>query len=299
MADPRISVVTVFFNRAPLVAETLASLLAQTHPDYEIIVVDDGSTDGTWDAISQFHDAKLHCIRQENQGFTAAIDAAVRTARGSFIAIHGSGDISLPNRLERQAKALAESGAGVASCLVRTSRGVYRPPGWDGEGLQPLLATVLKQNPFSHGEVMFRKELFLAVGGYRRFFTFSQDRDLWLRMGERADYVVVPEILYERRDPPGSVRLSPDKTILQKRLSAVAVKSAMSRLAGQGDPVETAFSSALTAPSGDLALAATLGRLALSALRRGRFVHAWQFVQAACREIAARLPARTYAAVSI
>src|ERR1700749_4123369 len=124
MPKPLVTIVSVFHNRGAEVERSVNSLLAQTYTPLEIIVVDDGSTDDTALRLRAFADPRLSVRIQPNQGFTRAVDAAVRSAKGSFVAIHGAGDISLPQRIEQQARVLAEHPeVGVVGCLIENETG--------------------------------------------------------------------------------------------------------------------------------------------------------------------------------
>ena len=231
MRAPSVSIVTIFHNRATSVGESIGSLLAQEHADIEIIAVDDGSTDDTLAQLRAIVDPRLTVVAQTNIGFTRAINAAIARTHGQYIAIHGAGDISLPTRIARQAAILdARPDVGVVGCHVRNDAKlgpgsyVVRPQ----EGL-PFFQTLLDRNLFTHGEVMFRRDLFDRVGGYREVFSFAQDRDLWLRMSQHMDYAIVPEILYLRRRFPDGVSSDPNKLLLQAYASDFAVQLAAAK----------------------------------------------------------------------
>ena len=107
---PLVTAITVFYNREAHVAQSVESLLAQDYPNLEILLVDDGSKDGTLDALQAYEsDLRVSVISGRNQGLVGALRAAIAQAQGSLIAIHGSGDISLPNRLSRQVEALGRA----------------------------------------------------------------------------------------------------------------------------------------------------------------------------------------------
>ncbi len=107
---PRVSVVIPAFNRAALIGETLASVLAQTYRDFEVIVVDDGSTDDTPTILAEYErDTRVRVIRQTNQGQGAARNAGIGAARGEYVAFVDSDDVWRPDKLERQLDLLVES----------------------------------------------------------------------------------------------------------------------------------------------------------------------------------------------
>ena len=222
--NPKVSVVSVFYNRGALLDETIACLLAQTLADIEIIIVDDGSTDGTAAKLHAVDDPRVRAILKTNTGFVRSMNEAVSLARGEYVAVHGSGDYSYPARLERQAAFLdANPEVGVVGCRWRAPNRDIGPVSDVERG--PMRALMLQRNPFTHGEVMFRRSLFERVGGYREAFRFAQDRDLWLRMGRLCDYAVIPELLYERRFLDDGVSRDWQKLLLQKKLSQFAVQA--------------------------------------------------------------------------
>lgn len=221
---PKVSVVSVFYNRGTLLDDTIACLRAQTLRDIEIIIVDDGSTDGTAARLRTVADPRMQAIVKPNTGFVNSMNEAVRLARGDYVAVHGSGDHSFPARLERQAAFLdANPEVGVVGCRWRAPNRDIGPVRDVERG--PMRAVMLQRNPFTHGEVMFRRSLFERVGGYREAFRFAQDRDLWLRMGRLCDYAVIPELLYERRFLADGVSRDWQKLFLQKKLSQFAVQA--------------------------------------------------------------------------
>lgn len=102
MPSPLVSVLVPCYNAAPWLEETLRSALAQTHPNIEIILVDDGSTDGSADIASGIVSEKIKIIRQANSGQSAALNLALRNARGEFIQYLDADDVLAPDKIERQ-----------------------------------------------------------------------------------------------------------------------------------------------------------------------------------------------------
>lgn len=224
-AGPKVSVVSVFYNRGVLLDETVRCLLAQTLGDIEIIVVDDGSSDDTAARLRAIDDPRIRALIKPNTGFVNAMNQGVAMARGEYVAVHGSGDYSFPDRIARQAAFLdANPAVGVVGCRWRAPNRDIGPVGAVERG--PMRAVMLQRNPFTHGEVMYRRALFEQVGGYRELFRFAQDRDLWLRMGRHCDYAVLPDVLYERRFLDDGVSRDGHKLFLQKKLSQFAVQTA-------------------------------------------------------------------------
>lgn len=265
-----VSVVTVFHNRARHVAASVGSLLAQTHDSLEIIVVDDGSSDGTATELRKLHDHRLDVRVQENTGFTIAIDRAVRSAKGDVIAIHGSGDISAPTRIKRQLAALeAHPKVVVAGCMVTNEASELRLPTSNRVlGTAMDFTELLQTYPMTHGEAMFHKPLFEQVGGYRPFFQLGQDYDLWLRMAEHGSFLTVPEPLYRRRQFENSINTNALKLMAQAHYGDFAKQCAVIRERHGYDPLER-FGNAgalMARPSSELS--SKLGSMGLKELLR-------------------------------
>lgn len=224
---PLVSFVSGFYNRASMVERTVASMAGQTYPNVEIIIFDDCSTDGTADELdrmaSQYEGLKV-IHHPENIGFAAGIKQAVAASKGSLIAVQGSGDVSDPKRIEKQVSLLLSRpqvglvGSFYANLLEET--GSFRIRSKSANGYSK--ADLLRANPYTHGEVMFRRETYDVAGGYRTEFKFSQDYDLWLRMIDHAELATVEELLYTRFVQFSGVTYTPSKSVLQGSYSLAA-----------------------------------------------------------------------------
>jgi glycosyltransferase involved in cell wall biosynthesis len=110
MSPPFISVVMTTYNHEKYIAEAIQSVLSQTYPDFELIIVNDGSTDGTEQIIESFTDERLIYFSQPNAGPSAAANRGVRAAQGEYIAFMSGDDLCYPTRLERQHSCLSAAG---------------------------------------------------------------------------------------------------------------------------------------------------------------------------------------------
>lgn len=208
--SPKVSVVCAWYNRADYIRDTLDSLLAQDFDDYDITLVNDGSRDPrVREILDSYSDPRLTVIHQENTGFVGAIRHAIERSGGEYIAVMGAGDVALPARLRMQAAFLDAHpdhvgvGCGIRERAV-DAHGTPGPArdlnlaGRTGITHADVLSRI--HSPFTHGEVTYRRAAYEAVGGYRPFFRFTQDLDLWCRMSRTGGtYAVLPEVLYERR----------------------------------------------------------------------------------------------------
>ncbi|GAA4319412.1 glycosyltransferase family 2 protein [Compostibacter hankyongensis] len=224
---PRVSVICGYYNKEDEVDRSVGSVLNQSFQDFEFIVFDDCSTDATFDRLTKYGaDSRVRLVRYEkNIGFVKGMIRALSVAAGDYIAIHGAGDISLENRLERQVAMLDEHHDAVAASSFHVNidpkngkRELARLP----ETL--VMTDFLKINPISHGGVMFRRDAYLSCGGYSESFVYSQDLDLWLRMSRLGCIKVVQELLYERIVQFDGVSFKPDKFVRQVRYAYLARK---------------------------------------------------------------------------
>jgi glycosyltransferase involved in cell wall biosynthesis len=233
-----LSVVMAVYNGAAQVDATMRSIDAQTFRDYELIVVDDGSTDGTGEKLREWasRDARIRVLAQENHGLTRSLIRGCAEAAAPLIARHDCGDTSAPDRFARQVQLLErERDVVLVSCTTRVvgpeGEHLYESRG-DGEEIRRSLlhdgGRALHGIPH-HGSAVFRRDAYLAAGGYRAEFRFAQDLDLWVRLAARGRIAVLPEALYEARFEPGAISAS-------RRPQQVALTHVIARLRDGGDP---------------------------------------------------------------
>ena len=193
----RVSVIIPLFNKAPFIERALRSIAAQTFADLEIIVVDDGSTDGGLRIVEQFTDSRLRIVRQENAGPGAARNRGLREARGEFVAFLDADDEWLPEYLAQSLHSLDEPGvnaAAVASGYFGHPAGVASEEMWRRRGLrngemrlraetQPSLAIALLAY-MTPCTTVARTEVLRKLGGFyeRDRCAYGEDAHLWLKL---------------------------------------------------------------------------------------------------------------------
>lgn len=198
--------------------EALDSLL-QESGDFEVMVVDDGSTDATPEILRSYADERLRVVGQGREGLVAALNRGLRETQGATVVRMDADDVSLPSRLERQQSVLeADERIGLVGCGVETMDGEGRATGsWllpeDDAGLRRRL---LLRNPFAHGSVAIRRAALDAAGGYATDFGANEDYDLWRRIAREWRLAAVPEVLYRYREHPAAVT----KTDVGERVEA-------------------------------------------------------------------------------
>lgn len=208
---PRVSVIMPAYNCQRFVREAVSSILAQTFRDFEFIIIDDGSTDGTTRELTTLAtgDSRVRLVSRPNTGYTKAINEAMSLATAPLIARMDADDISLPERLALQvAKFDAEPDlvllGGSFTFIDDAGRQIRRftPPA-DHAELDHLAFT--GGNPFCHPLVMFRRDAYDRVGGYDSAFEPSEDIDLWLKLAEVGRVSCLPDLLLLYRQHAGSV----------------------------------------------------------------------------------------------
>ncbi len=242
-AAPRVSVVMIVRDGETYLREAIDSILRQTLDDFELIIFDDGSSDGTAALLQETAraDPRIRALREERPGvgLSAALRRACAGARGIYIARMDADDVSLPDRLDRQVRFLeVHPEVAVVGSAMRCMNGsrlladVLRYP----EEAADIGATLPRVNCIAHPTVMMRREVYAAVGGYRRPFLHAEDYDLWLRIAERHDLRNLPDPLLHYRFHEGQVTATciPEQVI--HTLGAQA--AARMRRSGRTDPAE-------------------------------------------------------------
>jgi glycosyltransferase involved in cell wall biosynthesis len=215
MSAPAVSVVMPAWNAEATVARAVRSIQAQTLRDWELVVVDDGSSDGTAGVVGAIaaEDPRVRLIRAEHGGIVAALNRGLAEARGPLIARMDADDESLPTRLAKQLALLAsEPELGLVACLVahagepgRETTGYALHVDWLNEQVTPEAIALHRfiESPLAHPSVMFRRKLVDELGGYEAG-PFPEDYELWLRwLDAGVKMAKVPETLLVWHDPPG------------------------------------------------------------------------------------------------
>jgi len=201
---PKVSVLMSVKNGERWLREALNSiLLLQTFTDFECLVVDDGSTDGTARVLKEYanHPAIRYLIR-EGRGLAVSLNELARASSGEYLARQDADDISRADRFAKQVAFLdAHPDIGLLGTWALQIDAAGRPLGeerWN-TGDQELREYLPRVNPFVHTSVMMRRSVFEQVGGYDESFRVAQDYDLWLKMSRVTQMAILPEPLVLRR----------------------------------------------------------------------------------------------------
>ena len=238
-SSPLVSVLLCTYNDKSWLLNAVQSILSQQSVNLELILVDDGSTDGGVDEIEGMNDPRIQIIKKKNTGLTDSLNHGLAFCEGDFIARQDADDRSLPMRLKKQVEyMLRHQDVGVLGCASQIIDE-------DGDELQSLsypqnhaelLEKHITSNQFIHGSLMMRHELLNEISGYRNEFVYSQDYDLTLRAQEVCKVENLAEVLYQSRF--GGQRISSEKVNEQKACANMARHFAKQRRNGKKDSIQ-------------------------------------------------------------
>ena len=239
---PRVSVVMSVYNNEAVVGQAVESILAQTFGDFEFLIVNDGSSDGSA-AILDDHarrDPRIRLFHRANRGLIACLNFMIGEARGSLIARMDGDDVSLPERFARQVAYFdAHPACGVLGTNTNeldevgtvTACTDFHP--FDHEA---IVAALGQASPYCHSSVMMRRDAVVGVQGYRAAYRHCEDYDLWLRLSERVEMANLPDRLQLYRRSPGQV--SNRHVVALQTGAAIARIAHEYRQTGRADPTE-------------------------------------------------------------
>ncbi|RJP72846.1 MAG: glycosyltransferase [Candidatus Abyssobacteria bacterium SURF_17] len=219
------------YNETQYLRSAIDSVLAQTFPAFEFLIVDDGSCRGTKDILATYTDRRIRVfVNRTNIGLTRSLNLAISQARGKYITRLDSDDISYPSRLQRQFEFLEThpdySFVGTQCAFLDPEgriRQISKYPCSDEE----IKKYVWKNSPFSGASVMCVKHDLVECGGYRELFQYAQDYDLWLRVTEKFNVANLADVLYGIRYHRRSITLQ--KFFLQSNFAELARRFALMR----------------------------------------------------------------------
>lgn len=283
----RISVLMAVHNGERFLREAVDSILGQTFADFEFIIVDDSSTDGTEVILNGYHDPRIVRLRNEtNLGLTKSLNRGLAVARGEYIARMDADDVSDPSRIEKE---LAEiegdvDTRAVFSCFRRIDAAgqviqdvpVYLSP-------EAIYLELFFNNCLLHGTILIEKEFLQCAEGYNESIESAQDYELWTRLKSRARLVMLPEILYSYRDHQEAV--SHNKAEVQERFFLKQLRANLNALTdGQSREWDDDFINVLRA----------VGRKAIQKLDRDKAEAALDgLLSRICREMPAFLDGKS------
>lgn len=226
---PLVSVIMAAYNAERFIARAIASVLKQTYARWELIVVDDGSTDGTAEVVRGFSNEHIQYLRTANRGPSAARNAGIDAARGEIVAFLDADDLWFPEKLAAQVSAMeADPGAGLCYTRVRTIDEAGRAIATPRHSRAALpegdcLDRVLVRNLTVTSSVILRRAALDRAGRFDENLLGPEDWDLWRRVAVHYRFLRVPRILAAYRMTGGTV--SGRHNVMNRNVQAVIERS--------------------------------------------------------------------------
>ncbi len=223
----KVSVVMAVYNGETYLREAIESILKQSEKNFEFIIVDDGSKDGTATIIEEFKGNDMRIIAltvKHNMGLVYCLNKGISIAKGEYVARMDADDISLPHRFERQLSFMKETGISIcgawAEAINASGDKLYTmtyPP-----KAEEIKLFSIKHNPFIHSTVMIRRDVLNDVGGYSKMFKHVEDYELWTRILYKYVGGNISEVLLKYRIH--------EKQITSERRRVMLVKGVLVRI---------------------------------------------------------------------
>jgi glycosyltransferase involved in cell wall biosynthesis len=202
-ATPKVSVLMTCYNAASTIEESVSSIIAQTFSDWELVVVDNFSTDNSLTVVKNLNDDRIRIFAlDKNHGRTPALSIALENAHAEFVAILDADDISSQDRLQQQFDFLTNN----PNILVVGSwyRNIDQHGNLINEVRTPttsvdVMRRMASDNPIVNSSAMFRKQSAQLVGGYNQKFLYAQDFALWLALASIGELAILPKFLTDIR----------------------------------------------------------------------------------------------------
>jgi len=201
LKNMKVSVIIPVFNRPVMVLKAIDSVLNQTWKELELIVVDDGSTDNTFNVIKSIKDDRLKLLHQEHKGVSAARNYGIKESCGDFIAFLDSDDYWLKEKLEKQMSIMLKD----KDCLLIHTEEIWfkngrrhNPKEKHKKREGDIFEQSLKLCSMSIGTILVRRKVFDLIGVFDESFTVCEDYDLWLRFTAFFNVRLIPEPLVVR-----------------------------------------------------------------------------------------------------
>ena len=240
--NPAISVILPVYNAEAYVREAVESILAQNFTDFELIAINDGSTDGSGAILRELaaRDTRIMLVERPNGGLVLALNDGIESARADLIARMDADDVAMPERFALQyARMVEEPELAVLGSFIRVMNKAGNIIRLGEYPLTPKAAACCLERgcPVIHPAVMMRRDAVLEAGGYRKAFPHAEDYDLWLRMSDLGYAIAnLPQLLLNYREHGANVTAVHWEA--QKRSGILAHLAHRVRKAGLPDPFD-------------------------------------------------------------
>lgn len=213
--DITVSVLMPVYNGEKYIRKAIDSVLGQTFQNFELVIINDGSTDGSIDIIKSYNNNRIKLFHNDkNRGLIYTLNYGLEKCRGKYIARLDCDDISKPNRLEKQYQFMIENPDIV---LCGTWAEIIDENGKTAEERKTEINNLMlkfrlfKGNPFTHSSIFFKKDTIIELGGYNEKYIHAEDYEMYTRIVEKYPVAVLPEILTEYRIHDKSITQDKDQ----------------------------------------------------------------------------------------
>lgn len=223
--NKKITILMPVYNGEQHLKQAIESVLGQTFVDFELLIIDDGSNDGSGKIINSYEDERIRLVKnKKNKGIIFSLNKGLALARGEYIARMDADDISLPERLSKQYRFMENNpGVALVGCWAKIIGEDGRPlndkrlPSKHGE----IKFNLLFRNPFIHSSIFFRKNLIKAMGGYDYNYKHAEDFALYSKLiKNNLKTVNLPEFLIKFRVHGGSIGQTTSTKSIQDKTAA-------------------------------------------------------------------------------
>lgn len=224
----KLSVVMSVYNAGEFLSETVNSILSQSLADFEFIIIDDGSTDGSGSVLAEFarRDQRIRLVSRENRGLVPSLNEGCSMARASYVVRMDADDVAHPERFARQYQFMENNpqvlGAGCEVLLIDADGAPIKAMGTATGHAQIDAEHMAGQGgAIIHPSAIIRKEALERVGYYSEDYPCAEDLDLWLRIAEIGELANLGEVLLSYRQHPGSIGAASRQRQYSSALAAV------------------------------------------------------------------------------
>lgn len=234
MTQPKVTVLMSVLNGEDYLREAIDSILEQTFTDFEFLIIDNASSDGTATIIASYDDARICCIRNDEVlTLTQSLNKGLEAARGEYIARLDADDIAFANRLDKQVRHLDVHPDVALVASTATDFGNGTPlPGTSGpippEDHDQLMNELARASILAHSSIMFRRREVQDIGGYPADYTYCMDYLLYFRLARRHRLSALPEPLVAIRAHPAQITSLPTWRLRREQEAAAAFQEILS-----------------------------------------------------------------------
>ena len=223
---PRVSIILPVYNGGKFLREAIDSVLGQSYNDFELVVIDDGSTDDSVAIIQSYSNSRIKLLRNGmNLGITKSLNNGIAAAAGEYLCRMDADDISMPERLKLQVGYLDGhpdiAMVGSAVILIDSNGREAGRKAYPATPVQ-IRKSIFVHNPFAHGTIMVRASVIKECGGYDERFLHNEDYDLWFRIAARHNLANLETRLLKRRVHDLNITVEKETELVRFRMKTLS-----------------------------------------------------------------------------